>query len=212
MRDILGTENISKSNGYFRVMKYFNHKTHFVGTCKTLIQALMMRDWAEQNNWQHYPKKTVTGEKYITRTNSGTYVVGKKINGKTHYYGGFKTLEDAIVLRDECIKHGWSSNHKYKNPNRNIRKIHRNYEVYHTVNGKPVYYGGYPTLEHAREVRDLAEKYDGDWDLMCEHDDGERAWLTGLKPRDTMFEKVDRQASDVFRAKHLGLLKVFEEE
>ena len=47
---------------------------------------------------------------------------------------------------------------------------------------------------------------------MCEHDDGERAWLTGLKPRDTMFEKVDRQASDVFRAKHLGLLKVFEEE
>ena len=121
-------------------------------------------------------------------------------------------MEDAIVFRDECIKHGWSSNHKYKNPNRNIRKIHRNYEVYHTVNGKPVYYGGYPTLEHAREVRDLAEKYDGDWDLMCEHDDGERAWLTGLKPRDTMFEKVDRQASDVFRAKHLGLLKVFEEE
>jgi len=212
MKDIPKTENISQSNGYFRVIKRIDGSEKFIGSGKTLIQALMMRDWAEQNNWQHYPKKTVTNEKYITRAKSGTYCVGKKINGKTRYYGGFKTLEEAIVFRDKCIKHGWSSNLKKENPLAGIQKTKHGYYVYASANGKCEYVGNYRTLEEAKEVRQLFIKYNGDWDLICEHDTGERAWLTGLKPMGTMFEKVNRGASDIFRAKHLGLLTVGRDE
>ena len=212
MKDIPGTENISlKTNGYYYVSRYFDNKTHFVGTGKTLIQALMMRDWAEQNNWNHYPKQTGTNEKYITQVNSGTYCVAKKIKGKTVYYGGFKTLEEAIEYRDFIISKGWSTNYKYKNPMKGLQKHKHGYYVQLYVNGKINYVGNFKTLENAIEVRDLFLKYNGDWDLICEHDSKERAWLNGLKPRNTVFEKVNRGQSDWFRAKRSKMLW-FDEE
>ena len=180
------------------------------GTAKTLIQALMVRDWCKANNWKHYPKRTcgLTGEKYITQNKKGHYIVGKHIKDRTHYYGFFRTLEEAIEYRDFIVNKGWSSNHKFHKPLQNIRKtIHGTYQVYKMINGVNTYFGTYNSLEEAKEVRRLVEKYNGDWDLMLECEDFEEYhFMEGIKISPAFEFKKER--NDYFMAKNSGILSV----
>lgn len=47
-----------------------------------------------------------TGEKYI-QSRDGHYYVRKSIKGETRTFGTYRTLEDAVLLRDYCMEHGW---------------------------------------------------------------------------------------------------------
>ena len=58
------------------------------------------------------------GEPYIRYDEkSGTYMLRKKVNKKFTYFGRYKTLEDAVLVRDYMMTHGW-----YKNRLNSIRK------------------------------------------------------------------------------------------
>ena len=48
-----------------------------------------------------------TGEKYIGSHESGSYFIRRLIDGEWTAFGSYSTLEDAIKIRDMCIKHGW---------------------------------------------------------------------------------------------------------
>lgn len=210
MRNIPGTEYIQKDSscGRYHVVYQRTYKGHF----KTLIGALMIRDWCQANNWEVYPyQDTISKQKYIHKFKD-VWGVGKRVNGKMKYYGFFKELSDAIEYRDYIVHKGWSSNHMYNkvfsNPLKYIRKTTHGYMVNAYINQKMTYFGTYNTLENAIEVRDLAIKYDGDWDLMCEgfeYDSVE--WLNNKSFSKNFFEKVDRGAADLYWAFHKGLLK-----
>ena len=213
MRGVEGTKYISKTkcrgHTYYSIERTINGKSRFFGSGKTLIEALMKRDWVESNNWTtKYPTQFKCDEKYINRRNSGTYVVEKTINGKHRYYGGFNNLEDAVKFRDYCIKNGWSSNCVYQNPMKNIQKRHGNYQVKVYLNGKNQYVGTFKSLENAMEVRDLFIKYNGDWDLICEgFEFDEECWMEGKLAHNNFFEKHENIGpKDLFIAKHEGLL------
>lgn len=212
MRSMPGTENIvyHKKSRLFEVQKTINKKRMCCGTAKTLIQALMVRDWCKANNWKHYPKRTcgLTGEKYITQNKKGHYLVGKHIKGKTHYYGFFQTLEEAKEYRDFIVSKGWSSNHKFHKPLRNIKKtIHGTYQVYKMINGVNSYFGSYNSLEEAIHVRELVEKYNGDWDLIVEHDFKEYHYLDGCKSKmNVAFDK--KPHDDTFLALYTPGLRI----
>lgn len=196
------TKNIYFKNGYYYVSKHFNDGEHFVGSFKTLIQALMARDWAIQNNWEHYPKTKKNSEKYITLSNNGTYCVGKTINGKTHYYGGFKTLEEAIKHRDYCVKKGWSSNCKFTNEMAGIKKTNTGYEVYCSIDGITQYVGTFYDLNEAKEIRKLYLKYNGDWEsIVNEQYTGKGKYHLGFG---TSFEK-QKYRNDIFECKATGM-------
>ena len=208
MRNVPGTEYISyhKNKKLFSITKTINGERKVVGTAKTLIQALMVRDWCRQNNWEHYPKRTcgLTGEKYITMNKKGRYIVSKMIKGKTHHYGSFKTLPEAIEYRDFIVAHGWSTNHRYRRPLRNIQKTkHGNYKVYKMINGVNTYFGTYHSLEEAIEVRRLVEKYNGDWDLMVEEPFEEETFLDDKICTDIMFDTY-KARNDYFLIKNGG--------
>ena len=49
---------------------------------------------------------SITEEKYIQSRNNH-YYVRKTINGRTRLFGTYKTLEDAVKIRDYCMEHGW---------------------------------------------------------------------------------------------------------
>ena len=109
MRGIKGTEMISKNSTYgydvytgtTRSKKYYAH-------AKTLIEALMKRDYGIANNWKSLPYNHVskTKEPYIHNSN-GRFMILKDINKKQEYFGTFDTLEDAIAERDLLIKYDW---------------------------------------------------------------------------------------------------------
>ncbi len=192
MKDIPGTEyiHLHKKTGLYQITRRVNRVLKSYGYGKTLIIALMKRDWVIHNNWTPYPRVTKTNEKYI-QIKDNHYKVMKRIKGRYKTYGSFETLEEAIKYRDFIISKGWSSNYKYKNPMRYIYLNSRKtgYIISKYVNGEQICFGSFKTLEDAQKERDLLEKCEWDFDKLCEHDNGERAYLDGKLNTRIQFEK-----------------------
>ena len=47
-----------------------------------------------------------TNQRYIGGR-SGHYYLRKQVRGKTRMFGTYKTIEDAVRMREHCEKHGW---------------------------------------------------------------------------------------------------------
>ena len=109
MKNIPGTEMISKhKNGYQIYTDTRSNKRKYYAITKTLIQALMVRDYGIATNWMPFPKihTSKTHEPYIHKRERG-YCIIKEIKGKLHYFGIFDKLEDAIDERDLLIEFDW---------------------------------------------------------------------------------------------------------
>lgn len=107
MYGVLGTKNIHRAGDEFTIIKTINGKVTYLGRGKTLIIALMKRDWCEANNWKPYPI-----QKYcIKQTPSGTYNLQKKkrINGVSRaiYSANFPTYEEAKKEAELFEKYDW---------------------------------------------------------------------------------------------------------
>lgn len=179
MIDVPGTEYIHyhKDKGFYQITKRVGKHIKSFGYGKTLIIALMKRDYVIANNWKPYPKNSKTGEKHI-RLVDNHYKVMKRIKGKYRTYGSFTTLEEAIQYRDFIVKKGWSTNYKYKNPMRNINKTSSgNYRITKCIKGDKNSYGTFESLEECKRERDLLEKYDFDFNKLVEHFEGEEIYL-----------------------------------
>ena len=71
----------------------------------TLAKAFEILHYKDTNK-----RKTLgnCGESYIRYDEtSGTYLLRKRVNKKYTYFGRYKTLEDAIKVRDYMMTHGW---------------------------------------------------------------------------------------------------------
>lgn len=179
MKNIPGTECVSynKSENNFRVHKRINGIQRLIGSHKSLICALMIRDWSNANDWKKYPKsKNKTGEHHIIQINKDPmkkYTVYKIIDGKHTTFGSYPTLEEAIKRRDECIQNNWSLDLIPPNPLRFIEFLLRKdgkikYNIRHKENDSTVNYGIFDTLQEAMAERDLLEKHNWDIDVICE--------------------------------------------
>lgn len=108
MKEFYGTEMISKHADGFDIWNRTVNPPEYYAHCKTLIQALMIRDYGVANNWKPFPKShtSETHEPYIHKRKRG-YCIIKQINGKLTYFGIYDKIEDAIAERDLLIKYNW---------------------------------------------------------------------------------------------------------
>ena len=109
MKEIPGTEYISKNKSGYIVQKYINKNMHYFHFSVSLIECLMVRDLLEANFWDTeliHRKKSNSGEKYIYETKGG-YELKKYINGELVHFGRYNSLEEAIYERDYLIKCKW---------------------------------------------------------------------------------------------------------
>ncbi|PAV08082.1 hypothetical protein [Methanosphaera cuniculi] len=103
---------------------------------------------------------------YITNKN-GKYCVYKNLNGKTHYYGAYKTLEEAKKTRTYIIMHQWKKPPVKENPDKHIYPYKKNkYRIIKQINGKAHDFGIYNTLEEARKERDLLIHSNWEYDYI----------------------------------------------
>lgn len=97
--------------------------THY-GWYDDIRWALYDRDKLESCNWdleefvwlpESYnkyldmplpPRELDNYRQYIS-VKGNSFQVVKRINGKQEYFGSYKSLEEAIKVRDELIKKGW---------------------------------------------------------------------------------------------------------
>ncbi len=76
-------------------------------TLHEAFQQIRNRNYEKKNRRYWGGKETSTGQTYISRTSKGTYFIRKTVNGKYRHFGTYRTLEDAVLVRDYLIKHGW---------------------------------------------------------------------------------------------------------
>lgn len=107
MYGVPGTKNINRAKDEFTIIKRINGKPTYLGRGKTLIIALMKRDWCEAHNWQPYPIPRYC----IRKTSAGTYNLTKKkrINGVSRavYCANFSTYEEAKEEAELFEKYDW---------------------------------------------------------------------------------------------------------
>ena len=100
---------IQKRNGVYFIQKHINGELkHFKGS-KSLKETIELRDKLIENNWRDNGQlgiKELDDNRYIYSVGK-SFHLRKSVNGKTKYFGTFKTLEEAIKARDELIKNNW---------------------------------------------------------------------------------------------------------
>lgn len=100
------------------------------------------------------PKQNTTHIPYI-RQNNNKYTIQKNINGKTHYYGTYKTLAEAVEKRDQLKQNGWKQTNKPTSTEMKYISKHPQggYILQKSINGQLKYYGKYKTLEEAQKQK-----------------------------------------------------------
>ena len=176
-------KNIIFVNDYFKVNKQINGKRKMFGSFENVENALRLRDLLIDSNWDEskIPKQYFSDHsnsegkygKYITFKNN-YYRISKTINGKQKFFGSFKDINNAIVLRDLLIENGWVesgipkkffSDHSSSNKSKygkNIIFVNDYFKVNKQINGKRKMFGSFENVENALRLRDLLNK--NDWD------------------------------------------------
>lgn len=109
MRNIPNTSNISfnKQKNKYEVVVFIGKKAKRLATGRTLIEALMMRDWCRENNWN----KFVYRSQHIQETRCGRFQIYKDIkkdgSSKRETFGTFSSFEEAQKERDLLMKYDW---------------------------------------------------------------------------------------------------------
>ena len=107
MKDIPGTKYILRHGSYYKIVRKVNGKHCYYGFARTLIIALMKRDWLVANGWPISPKNPL---RHIIKNPSGTYSIVKYFktgNLVKVWYGTYKSLEDAQSERDKLVSVDW---------------------------------------------------------------------------------------------------------
>ena len=100
---------IRKRNGLYYIQKHINGELkHFKGS-KSLKETIELRDKLIENNWRDNGQSGIEeldDTRYIYSVGN-SFQLKKYIKGKTKHFGTFKTLEEAIKVRNELIKNKW---------------------------------------------------------------------------------------------------------
>ena len=90
------------------------HKISFKYACDNLPRAYgkRKRNYPANRKPAQKPRRPVQKEKYIMERNGHYYLrkymkTSKKKRGKGVAFGTYKSMEDAVKVRDYCIEHGW---------------------------------------------------------------------------------------------------------
>lgn len=177
MRDIPCTEYIIKSNNGYYISKRVNGKQTFLGWAKTLIIALMKRDWCMANDWKKYPVapckytsnyKVVSPYIYERKGKTkNTYLIRKTLGSKSYDYGSYDSLDVAKEIRDALMVTGWKR--LPLNPLRHIKKTDAgHYLIQKELDGKLDSFGTFDCLSDAVDEVELLESVGWDLDAWCD--------------------------------------------
>ena len=159
---------IGKAGKSFVVYNYSNDKCIFYGFYSSLRSAIRNRDNLISLNWDVskvdnilYSKKD---SKYITKV--GNYFrISKLIDSELKYFGHYKTLDEAIEIRDKLIKNDWDGESLGIGPKkkrgdfvRNIQKFNGQFSVIKRIDGELIVFDTFPTLSEAIAFRDYLEE------------------------------------------------------
>lgn len=109
---IIDMTNIYKQDCGYSISHEVNKKKISYRTYTTLREAISMRDWLQEHNWnqeefiEEYNKRYPRLPDYIYERDN-KYIIQRLYKGRSQTYGKYNTLEEAIQKRDWLQAHDW---------------------------------------------------------------------------------------------------------
>ena len=100
---------IRKRNGLYYIRKCINGEMKYFKGSNSLKETVEFRDKLIENNWCDDGQLSIEeldDIRYIYSVGK-SFQLKKSVNGKTKHFGTFKTLEEAIKVRDKLITNNW---------------------------------------------------------------------------------------------------------
>lgn len=149
--------NIEEINGKFLVFKYIMGEKITFGEYDTIDEAMMIKNNLISNAWEslEFNDRGAYG-KYI-RKSGDKFIVSRIYNGETHNFGYFRTLDEAMEVREHLVETNWGDLN-IKHSMRLGKYISFNgiyYIIQKTINGELINFGFFNDLEDAKKQRDL---------------------------------------------------------
>lgn len=170
----LALNNIEEIDGKFFVFKFINGEKVIFGEYDTIDEAKQVRNNLIDNAWE-------STEPY-TRSKYGKYILKKKnkfivkrtYNGGNHFFGYFKTLDEAIECREELVSTNWGDLNisLQMKPGKYISYNGIMYTIQRLVDGSINVYGYFYHLDDAIKQRDWL--MENNWSRLEVPDDSKR--------------------------------------
>lgn len=159
--------NITKHNGYYKVLKSIDGKQKFFGAFNTIEEAEELKKVLIENDWDESkidPELLKPDESYYSlerhyyiRKERGRYIVSRIIDGELKYFGTYDTKEEAITARDELWEKNWEVNEDYgeEKYDEYIYQVGDDYIVKNEINGVEEIFGVFNDSSEAIKFRNL---------------------------------------------------------
>ena len=159
--------NITKHNGYYKVLKSIDGKQKFFGAFNTIEEAEELKKVLIENDWEESkidPELLKPDESYYSlerhyyiRKERGRYIVSRIIDGELKYFGTYDTKEEAITARDELWEKNWEVNEDYgeEKYDEYIYQVGDDYIVKNEINGVEEIFGVFNDSSEAIKFRNL---------------------------------------------------------
>lgn len=166
-------ENIGKIGRSYTVFKWDGSRCTLFGFFNNHRDAVKVRDKLSKSYWNSESAGiNFKDTKHIVKVGN-SYRISKMISGELNHFGHYKTLEEAIEIRDKLIENNWDKNivNIPKRPDfeRHIHKSSRGFRVVNRINGELVDFGIFDNLDEAISYRDNLEE--NNWVIDSDEDE-----------------------------------------
>ena len=131
------------------------------GNFDSLDGAKALKRKLIDNAWNvNFPSRSMKYGRYIIRNASKRFQIVKEVNGNNKSFGTFKSLEDALFVRDELVSDNWGMdkdkilfNLGIEEVDINIGQVGRKYAVFKWEDSKCTIFGIYRSYRLAKKVK-----------------------------------------------------------
>lgn len=144
-------------DGVFKISKFLEGKQRYIGTFKTLEEAIKYRDLLIENDWDLniFPENFLADKRlHNIRKIKDRYIVLNVENGDKQYYGSFDTYEGAKEYYEYLVENDWkvpdSSEEKV---DEFVYYIDGDYIVRNEIDGEMQIFGIFEEIDKAIDFR-----------------------------------------------------------
>lgn len=169
---------IFKDEGRFYISKKILDKEIIFGNFDSLDRAKSLKRKLIENAWNvNFQSRPPKYGKYINKAANKRFVIAKEFNGEIKRFGYYKSLNEALMIRDDLVSENWKMDEKsilsnlgIEHVDLNIGKVGRRYAVYKWEDSTCTIFGIYRTIRAAKKIRNrMISKKKNDFDYLDKH-------------------------------------------
>lgn len=169
---------IFKDGDRFYISKKILDKEIIFGNFDSLDRAKSLKRKLIDNAWHlNFQNRPPKYGKYITKTANKRFSISKEFHDGLKRFGYYKTLEEALLVRDNLVSSNWEMDGEYILSNLgindvdfNIGKVGRRYAVYKWDDSTCTIFGLYRSIRAAKKIKNrLISKKKNDFDYLDKH-------------------------------------------